>query len=227
MSLVLNPGFVFIFQMAIMTSPIFQNVPWGVKNARHASLEFAFTRAISRFRLFWAKVLIYLLVCSSLGFSYLAFSAIQPTLTVRGAYGDHDSQKLGAFYAENFPGSLMHAPEREFGPHPIDIPQGNVANACAVLVVSLVFAVVLQFAQSLLPETKLSMYLLVGGSILLFMLSMFLPMIFGWERMVVSPYERFVAFIWRHPLIATSALVLFIGIMECICSRRFVQKEVL
>lgn len=227
MSIVLGPGFIFIFQMAMMTAPIFQNAPWGGRDIRFASLEFSFTRAISRIRLFWAKVAIYLLACSSIGLSYLAFSAYEPNLTLRGEYGDKDSAILGRFYEENFPGSVMRAPEKRFGSHPIDVPGGNVANALAILACSLMFGVVYQLVQSFLPETKLSLYLLIGGTILTILFIIFLPNMLGWSRLVVSPYERFVAAIWHHPILAASALLAILGAIEFYCCRRFLQKEVL
>ena len=227
MSLALGPGFIFIFQMAMMTAPIFQNMPWAGKDARFATLEFSFTRAISRLRLFWTKAAIYLLACSSIGLSYLAFSAYEPNITLRGEYGDKDSVTLGRFYAENFPGSVTRTPERKYGPHPVDVPRGNVANAFAVLACSLMFAAVYQLAQSLLPETKLSLYLLIGGTILTILFIIFLPNMLGWSRLVVSPYERFVAAIWHHPVLAASVLLVIIGSIELFCCRRFVQKEVL
>lgn len=218
------PGFIFVFQTSIMIAPIFQNLPWGKMDARVLGLEFPFTRAIGRVRLFWAKAALYLLASMSFGLSYLIFSAVQPDLNVRAPYAEKDRRTLTSFYAENFPGTTVMNPTKKYGANHIVIPRGNVAVACAALVMGLVFAVAFQFIQSLLPETKVAAWILIGGSMLALVLILLTPL---WSNLLISPYERFVTTLWRHPLSFGLALVAAIGAVEMFCCHRFVRKEIL
>lgn len=229
-SLLPSAGFSLIYQLPIFAAPIFQNTFWGRKDIRFTRLEFVFTRAVSRIKVFFAKAAIYLFLCSSIALSYLIFSAFQPaaTLTIRGKSGGSHVQTRSAFYAEKFPGSVVRNSEKKSGPQLVDIPQGRVASACAILVVSLAYGAVFQLLLSLIPEEKVLMFwLLISGLVVLCSLLFLAPFIFGWERSAVSFYERFVAFIWGSPLLATAALALFVGPIEFICCRRFTQKEVI
>ena len=225
-----SAGFSLLFQLPILAAPIFQNTFWGRKDIRFTRLEFVLTRAVSRTKVFFAKAAIYLFLCSSISLSCLIFSAFQPaaTVTIREKSGSNRVQELSAFYAESFPGSAVRNSEKSSGAHLIDIPQGRVASACTLLVVSLVYGALFQLLLALIPEEKMLMFwLLTIGILVLWALFSLAPFIFGWERPVVSSYERFVAFIWGSPLLAAAALALSVGAIEFICCRRFAQKEVI
>ncbi len=229
-SLSFGPNLFLLLQLPLIVGSIFQNRPWGGKDQRLGGLEFPFTRAISRAQLFWAKALIYLFASVAFGLSALVLSAFHPEISLRQTYRAEARQATNSFYLENFSeAALKPDPEDKTGRNAnIHLPRGRVAVGWTMLVIGIAFALCYQVVVFFLPETRLATVLLL---ITLFIGVVLVPLLSLWwwriESLMITPYDRLVAMVGRHPLVIFLGLGALALAVESFCCRRFVRKEVL
>jgi hypothetical protein len=223
----LIPGLFFIFQLPIMLATIFQNRPFGARGSSMGGLEFSFSQAIDRTKLFLSKAIIYLFASLFFGVSYLVFAVSHPSIKLELPY--YPAQRVIAtrtFYLEHFKDARLEkdAEDKEGNKYYVILPHAQIAVALGILALSLICAPIFQLLLSLLPETSFVVFIIFGSSFFI-CIAMF-PLLGGtqWD---VSPYELAVAWIGQNVLWTCLILAVITIVIELVCCRRFVRKEIL
>jgi uncharacterized membrane protein len=223
-----NGSDIFIFMIAFMSiNPLFLNGNYGVKTAnasQFGSLEFFFSRAISRTSQFCAKSCIYLSLMLLPLTTVWAYSHFEPPVRIEVFYSSKKTNEgIKQFYLQNFEGAYVKQDkqDREGEKYYIVLPEGQVDIATFTFLISFIGALIIQLVALVFSPTRLWKTLLAYFAVLT------IPTILStWGKDTPTYYESGLAWVAQHTVLAFLALVIFTTLCQLYCCRRFVQREI-
>lgn len=189
-----------------------------------ATLEFFFSRAISRRSLFLSLSGLYLFFCFSPLVTVWAYSHTKPELDISLHYAA-SHRAAEDFYLSRFKGSYLRLNKASHFPDDVCVvlPQGQVDRARFALVWGGVVALLCQ-ATGILVLGRPSRYRLWFVWIALLPILTDVP---WFENLFpLSSYESGLAWVHLHPVLSVGGLVLFVFATEAFFLRRFVNTEI-
>jgi hypothetical protein len=201
---------------------LFSNGNYGFKAANaftFNSLEFMFSRAISRVTLFCAKTSIFLFLCLLPLVLILVFSLTDPVIRVELPYNSHHHrEETKQFYLTHFKEAYLQESDTGNNKDYVVLPHGRIDAARYSLLVI--------FSGALFFQTTLFFFLKARwmSFTIYFVLALLPSLADGFHG--PSPYEVSLAWVTQHTMTAVSMLVLLTILSQLYCCRRFVNTEI-
>ena len=186
-----------------------------------SSLEFLFTRAVSRRTIFYSKTCLYPLVCLLPLVLFLVLSYVKPELKLRIYNNSNEALATEQFCLANFDGAHLESDPIVKYSHYVVLPHGWVEQAWLYLLFFTAWTLAYQFAAFLLWNTR-------WGQAVLYLFSIIgmsgVPLYFTLSG---NNFEWQLAWATHHRLLLILGLAAAGALIQSFSCRRFVNTEVL
>jgi hypothetical protein len=200
----------------------------SAKSAPFDSLEFFFTRALSRKSLFYAKASVFLLICFTPVALPLIASYTNPKMRVDFYQGSKGEKATKQFYMANFSGAHIEKDLKDKGGdhYYVALPKGRTDKAFLGFVVGCTGALLYQLGSFLLWDKRWAQWLMVlawFGLPYYFLRFIYVPKSAG----IPSGYETNLVLVNQHSALVLLGLGLLFIVTQAYACQRFVKTEIL
>lgn len=196
----------------------------GFSNASRFSftnLEFFFTRALRRTSFFYAKSILYLILCLMPLVVSLVHSYTKPIIRIElPSYTLEDREATKQFYLTHFEGGYLQAPDTGKNEDYVVLPKGRIDRAFGYFVFN--FTILLCFQALLFTFSRIRW----GFFLALMAFAILLP-IGMYSFKPPTLYEAGLGWITQHTLLAFCGIGALTFLAQRYCCRRFVQTEII
>lgn len=204
---------------------VFENSFGNKRSANYdssRSLEFFFTKAISRDALINAKICVYLVVCLlPMGLTLAATYATMPGVKVsfyRNSAGEKETKQ---FYLTQFDGAQVEQDQSNPDKYYVTLPKGRVDQVFLGFVSVCATTLAYLLAYFLFWKSRWGKVAVVSALLMVQSLAS------RWLNSIIPKYPMRVVWVSHHMLLTLMGLILVAIAIHAFCSRRFVKTEIL
>ena len=218
---------VFLLLIPFMSiNPLFLNGNYGIQGLKGQtvnSLEFFFSKAISRSSIFYIKAGAYLILSLLPLVVVCAYSCAKPVIRIELPYNPPGHREATEqFYLNHFSGAYVQKDERDKEGNKafVVLPNGQVDYAIFTLLGAFIGTLLLQVVSFSFPPGKRWISVLTFFALLI---------LSNWgsnSPQTPSHYEMGLAWVAQHTFLALSGLGLLTAMAQLYCCQRFVNTEI-